>query len=973
MTLRCAFRGAVTGLLLLPAASLANDLTARSPVASLAEEVSRLRAASDPESQLRLGDILHKGLPVAASNPLRRPDFAGARAAYRRAYDVFGPKRADAAVRLGKMLLRGEDGPRDPTQAERLLKQAIEAGNGEAAHYLARQYDSGVFGERDRGESEVLYRTAFRLGDASAGRALSRLLGMSTEAGRDTADATIKRLERNAADGRAEAAVILGDLYERGELVARDPARALNWYGTGAKLGSDTAYLRLARLHASDESGFEAPEKAREWVVKAAEAGRTDAALMIAIDGLFRGRFGFDTATSLLWLQRAEEAKDPRAQVLGFLHRSKSRTAGEDSSSDALTAQLAKLTISSTDLVAIGRLLLRESNNRNAVETAHILFKQAAASGNKDGDYWIGRSVLATPAMFTAESRKNAIERLDEAVRAGHGPAAASLADAYRYGVGVEPSLEKAAELYEKAIARGRPADSVVAMLAYASMLRKEGDADDVEKAIDWYQRAADRGNVEALVVLGRMFLEGREVRRDLTTATLLMRRAIENGSTEAMIALADHLAALRTPEASEEAQKLFAAAWARRDFRGLSRLVNFHEERGDVAKATKLLEEAARKGSLEAALQLFAVEARKGRLDEARRWRDVATGIAGISAQRRVKVAGALLKADQRELKAEADGILKPLAAQEDVPAMVMRGKALLDGRIADADRDEGLRLLERATDLGSNDGRLALADALRRGRAGTADLPRAVETYEDVIEADPANAIAALALARAYERGEGVTRDRAKAMAFYHKAAKLGSTAAMGLLGSAYAEGIGVPRDPMLAEVWLKRATEADDVNAVEALARFYASGASGRPAAELAFNEYLRAARLGSAKAMLPIGRMLLAGTGVERNSAAALDWIGRAAASDVDAKIELARLYTMGAVTRKDLRAARELLTSAAETGNVTAMHRLGVMLSDPDSSEYDRDSALKWLEKAVAGGHDSAKRDVQRLRGNVKSK
>ena len=619
MMARRYLRAALLGAALIPAAALAGGTALRPPEASLVEEAARLRGLADPEAQLRLAEILHTGLPASARNPLRRPDLAGARAAYARAYEMGGSARAQAATKLAKMLVSGEGGPRDQTQAERLLRQAVEAGSAEAAHSLARHYEAGSFGERDPADSLALYRTAFRLGDATAGRALAKSLGLSTEAGRETADATVKRLERGMGDGRAEAALVLGDLYRRGELVAEEPAKALHLYETAARLGSATAYLRLARLQISGDAGDEAPGKAREWVLKGAEAGRLDAALMIAVDGLFRGRYGFDQATALHWLHHAEEIGDPRAQALGFLHAYKTGLAGQEpgkDSTDELAGQLAKLTISSVDLVTIGRLMLLESANRSTVEAAHVLLRQAAAAGNKDGDYWIGRSILKKPAMFGAEGRAKAIASLERAVGAGHGSAAAALAEAYRYGIGVEPSLRTAAELYDRAISRGRSAESITAMLDYASMLRKEGDAADAAKAVELYQRAADKGSVEASVVLGRMFLEGREVRRDVTAATLLMRRAAEQGSTDAMIVLGDHLAATQSRPSLEEAEKLFAAAWARRDFRGLSRLVSLHGGRGETAKARELLENAAQKGSLDAALRLVGLEAGAGRLD---------------------------------------------------------------------------------------------------------------------------------------------------------------------------------------------------------------------------------------------------------------------------------------------------------------------------------------------------------------------
>ena len=72
-------------------------------------------------------------------------------------------------------------------------------------------------------------------------------------------------------------------------------------------------------------------------------------------------------------------------------------------------------------------------------------------------------------------------------------------------------------------------------------MLRKEGDAADAARAVEVYKSAADQGSVEASVVLGRLFLEGREVSQDVTAATRLLRRAIEQGSTDAMVTLGDH------------------------------------------------------------------------------------------------------------------------------------------------------------------------------------------------------------------------------------------------------------------------------------------------------------------------------------------------------------------------------------------------------------------------------------------------
>ena len=778
-------RAALIGAALLPSAGLGSDTAVRSAEPSLIDEAARLSGLSDAESQLRLAEILSKGLPVSAHNSLRRPDLAAARAAYGRVFDMGGATRVLAGTRLAKMLLFGEGGPRDLTGAERLLKQAVEAGNAEAAHLLARHYETGTFGERRPVDSIAFYRTAFRLGDATAGRALAKSLGLSTDSGRETADATVKRLERGVIEGKADAALVLGDLFRRGELVAEDPGEALKLYESAARLGSTEAYLRLARLHLSFGKGADGPEKAREWLLKGAEAGQLDAALTIAIDGLFHGRFSFNSATALQWLRHAEQAGSAQARVLGFLNAYRSRpaeeAAGKHGTAD-LTAQLEGLTISPAEIVTIGRLILLGSTSRSTMEAAHVLLRHAAAAGNIDGDYWIGRSILKKPAMFGAEGWAEAIKSLDRAVRAGHGPAAAALAEAYRYGIGLEPSLRTAAELYEKAIDHGG-SESITAMFDYASMLRKEGDAADAARAVEVYKSAADQGSVEASVVLGRLFLEGREVSQDVTAATRLLRRAIEQGSTDAMVTLGDHLAASQRQQALKEAEKLFADAWAHQDYRGLSRLASMHHARGEAARSRDLLETAAQEGSLDAALRLVTSEARAGRIEEARRWKTVAHAAAGPSAPKKVKVAAALLKTGRDDLKADAMTLLTSLADEGNLDATVLLGRTLLASPRGDADPKDALQLLNWAADQNSNEGRLALAEALRRGQgAGVQDHVRAVAMSAAVLEADPANAAAALALARAHERGEGVPRDAGKAMTFYQRAAKLGSTTSDG-----------------------------------------------------------------------------------------------------------------------------------------------------------------------------------------------
>jgi hypothetical protein len=79
----------------------------------------------------------------------------------------------------------------------------------------------------------------------------------------------------------------------------------------------------------------------------------------------------------------------------------------------------------------------------------------------------------------------------------------------------------------------------------------------------------------------------------------------------------------------------------------------------------------------------------------------------------------------------------------------------------------------------------------------------------------------------AQAYEHGEGVPRDGARAATLYCKAARLGDAKSQYALGWMYANGRGVERDDMLASFFLRAAAEQGLAPAERLLARLPETG--------------------------------------------------------------------------------------------------------------------------------------------------
>ena len=137
---------------------------------------------------------------------------------------------------------------------------------------------------------------------------------------------------------------------------------------------------------------------------------------------------------------------------------------------------------------------------------------------------------------------------------------------------------------------------------------------------------------------------------------------------------------------------------------------------------------------------------------------------------------------------------------------------------------------------------------------------------------------------------------------------------------------------------------------------LGRAYA--ANGQLADAIA--AYRKAIDKGSTAAMVELGILYAAGSGVDKDEAQARKLFERAAAAgNPRGDIRLAALSNGGGgSTSSDPARARELLAKAAET-NAEAQYQLGLMLADGTGGTRDDAGARNLFEKAAAQNHAGA--------------
>ena len=162
------------------------------------------------------------------------------------------------------------------------------------------------------------------------------------------------------------------------------------------------------------------------------------------------------------------------------------------------------------------------------------------------------------------------------------------------------------------------------------------------------------------------------------------------------------------------------------------------------------------------------------------------------------------------------------------------------------------------------------------------------------------------------------------------YRRAAELGHTKAMLLLGAMYLEGKGAPPD------------------------------------AGQALSYFRRAAEMGDAEAQTEVGVIYLGGFGVLQNYSEAARWFATASERDPFASYVLGLMYMNGEGVIQDIARAFQLFRRAVEKGSDEAMGVLGTCYLYGWGVAEDRSEALRWLRKAA----EKNDREGMRYLGNA---
>ena len=422
--------------------------------------------------------------------------------------------------------------------------------------------------------------------------------GEETSSFDDWAKKRFERYKRLAELGSPDGMCSLGYAYLEGDGVGEDPQKALEWLRKAAEAGSPQAMQGLGDMlncAYDNGSGEKNQKEALKWYLRAFEAGNPDCFNEIG-DCYSEGNgIERDAKESVrfyrLGTERGDESERGEARMnlglcsaIGFgvekdLAQARRLIRGGDAAFPEDESYFRAICLQS----GLGM-------EKDEAESERLM-RKAAEAGNPDAAFQLA---------LGAET-ENALDRYLPAAEGGSPEAMRVVGWFYMngYGTGTDggqaPDVEKGLEWLRRAAEAG----SVDAMMALGSYFWQETEDLGFDEGMKWYRRAAEAGNADAMEYLSDVFEEGRLTSVDVDESVKWLRKAADanNGDAACLLGFCTLVGILGIEKDADAGVKLLEKAQELGSF-GAAGLLGELYERGlgvekDLEKAFELYQKA--------------------------------------------------------------------------------------------------------------------------------------------------------------------------------------------------------------------------------------------------------------------------------------------------------------------------------------------------------------------------------------------
>lgn len=242
--------------------------------------------------------------------------------------------------------------------------------------------------------------------------------------------------------------------------------------------------------------------------------------------------------------------------------------------------------------------------------------------------------------------------------------------------------------------------------------------------------------------------------------------------------------------------------------------------------------------------------------------------------------------------------------------------------------------------------------------------DYAKAIRYYEKAGEAGDRDAMSDLADVYSFK-----LKDESKAFVWFKKAAELGDIRCMYNTGVDYEQGRGIEKDLTKAFEWIKKSAEAGYVQAMCKLGDYYLVGMGIDKDVAKANQSYKKAIEAGTDNVLVMrnLGKHYLDGIGIEKDHKKAFEVLLKAAkGGDIISMGTIGVMYYVGDGVEQDYNQAFNWINKSAEKDDGYSLCNLGVMYYEGNGVERNIVKAIECYQKAYDKGYVKAKKALEEL-------
>ena len=332
------------------------------------------------------------------------------------------------------------------------LERAATSGYAIAQNCIGAWYEEGYIVEKDQVEAVKWFKMSADQGNLMGQTCLGNAYEFAKGVAQDFEKA-VYWYQQAAEKGDAEGQWKLGYMYSSGKGVEKDTALAVYWYQKSAEQGNSEGQWRLGSKYFLGEGVAENYETAVYWYRKSAEQGNTDGQFHLGLVYYYGTAITKDYNEALKWFEKAAKKGDTFSQY------------------------------------HLGLMYLNGFGVEKNIDIAIVHMKKAA-----EKNFSKAHNILGMIFENELLSYDNSRLWYEKGVALGNVDAMFNLGSLYEKGIGVEPSLSKAIDLYHKACDVNKDISSEAAYRLGYAYYDGEGVDHNIKQARNYFKLALENG-----------------------------------------------------------------------------------------------------------------------------------------------------------------------------------------------------------------------------------------------------------------------------------------------------------------------------------------------------------------------------------------------------------------------------------------------------------------------------------------------